>query len=463
MKKSELIFSAILVPLDFVMIVAAGLLAYALRFGETVTELRPALYELPLGEFFPLLLAVATFWLVIFALSGLYAIGANRRLVDEVVKIFFACSTGVMAIIVLVFFSRELFSSRFIILAGWLLSFGTVSLGRLAIRGLQRLLLTKGIGMRRIVLIGNGSETDRLLRALCTTPRLGYAVVERFAAFSDDVRKRLEALADVAALDAVLFADHAAPKGTTTELLAFCNDHHVTFQYTADLFEAQAAKLELSTVAGVLVIEVKRTPLDGWGKILKRTFDLMGASIAFLVTLPILLVAVAAVKLDSPGPAFVGLARIGQGGKPFTLYKIRSMVRNAQALKEQLKQYNERGDGPLFKMRDDPRITRVGKFIRKWSVDELPQFLNVLQSSMSLVGPRPHEPEEVSHYASHHRTLLAIKPGITGMAQISGRSDLSFADEARLDTYYVENWSLKLDLHILFKTPRVVLSAKSAA
>lgn len=131
-------------------------------------------------------------------------------------------------------------------------------------------------------------------------------------------------------------------------------------------------------------------------------------------------------------------------------------------MKKQLQTYNQRADGPLFKMENDPRLTSFGKIIRKWSLDELPQFFNVLLGQMSLVGPRPHEPEEVKGYQQSEKKLLAIKPGITGLAQVSGRSDLLWEEEVRLDTYYVEHWSLGLDIQILLKTPRAVLSQRSA-
>jgi len=211
------------------------------------------------------------------------------------------------------------------------------------------------------------------------------------------------------------------------------------------------------------VIELKRTPLDGWGKIFKRVFDIAFSTIALLILIPFFIVIGIIIKIDSSGPVFVKLERVGRKGKTFTLYKFRSMVVGAHGMKKELKQYNERSDGPLFKMKNDPRITRFGKFLRASSMDELPQFWNVLKSRMSVVGPRPHEPEEVSKYQKHHKTVLTIKPGITGMAQVSGRSDLNFEEEAKLDVYYVENWSMILDLQLIFRTPFALVAKRSAA
>jgi lipopolysaccharide/colanic/teichoic acid biosynthesis glycosyltransferase len=182
-----------------------------------------------------------------------------------------------------------------------------------------------------------------------------------------------------------------------------------------------------------------------------------------IILSPLFLILSLIIKIDSAGPVFAQLERIGEGGEKFVLFKFRSMIRDAHQLKKNLIALNERNDGPLFKIKNDPRITRFGRFLRKTSLDELPQLFNVIKGEMSLVGPRPHEPEEVAKYQKHHRKVLTIKPGITGLAQISGRSDLNFEEEVKLDTYYIENWSLKLDIQIIIKTPFIVLTTKSAA
>jgi lipopolysaccharide/colanic/teichoic acid biosynthesis glycosyltransferase len=177
-----------------------------------------------------------------------------------------------------------------------------------------------------------------------------------------------------------------------------------------------------------------------------------------------------AVKLDSRGPIFFSrrddgslVTRVGEGGRPFSYFKFRSMIVNSDSMRyKELADRNLRTDGPLVKIQDDPRVTRVGKIIRRWSLDELPELFLVFIGKMSLVGPRPHLPEEVAKYEHHHRKTLTIKPGITGMAQISGRSDLLFEEEVKLDVYYLENWSLLLDISILFKTPLAVLKHREA-
>ena len=209
------------------------------------------------------------------------------------------------------------------------------------------------------------------------------------------------------------------------------------------------------------MVELKRTALDGWGRIVKRLVDIIGSVLGLILLSPFFLIMAIIIKSDSEGPVFYKPKRISQN-KKFRLYKFRSMVKGAEAQKKKLLQHNERKDGPLFKMKDDPRITKVGKFIRKTRIDELPQLLNVLIGQISLVGPRPHQPDEIAHYKKHHKKVLAIKSGMTGMAQVSGSSDLSFEDEVKLDTFYIENWSLFLDLKIFLKTLVVLWRDRSA-
>ena len=175
---------------------------------------------------------------------------------------------------------------------------------------------------------------------------------------------------------------------------------------------------------------------------------------------PIFLVGAFMIKWETKGPVFVKLKRVSQG-KEFELFKFRSMIDGAEQLKPHLAMENERGDGPLFKMKDDPRITKVGRFLRSKRIDELPQILNVLRGDISLVGPRPHEPQEVARYERHHKKVLAIKSGVTGLAQISGAETLLFEEEVKLDRHYIENWSLKKDISILLKTLGILLFGKS--
>ena len=251
-------------------------------------------------------------------------------------------------------------------------------------------------------------------------------------------------------------------KDAVVELAEFCRDNRLHFLFAPTLFQTLTTNVTMDIIAGIPLIEVRHTALDGWGRVLKRTIDIVGSAMGMVVLSPLFAAVAVLVKMDSKGPVFVALPRISMG-KTFMLYKFRSMIDNAHALKGQLLDQNERKDaGPLFKMHNDPRITRIGRFLRRTRLDEFPQLYNALRGDISLVGPRPHEPEEVAQYEAHHKKLLVIKSGITGMAQISGASDLPFEEEVKLDTYYIENWSLFLDFKILLRTALTLFRDRSA-
>ncbi|MDZ7798318.1 MAG: sugar transferase [Patescibacteria group bacterium] len=462
MKKSELIFSAILIPVDYLMLLTAGLLAYYLRFETALTDIRPVFYEMSFTGYLFIILVVSLVFLIVFTLSGLYNIKGTRRSVDEYAKVFVACSAAFMLLLLVTFFQRELFSSRFIILTGYIFSIIFVSIGRFFVRLIQRSLFKKGIGVHKVLVVGQDKEADNIVKEINLYPNLGYRIVACLDNFSEENLAKAENIIKENNIDELIQAESNLAKEQVLNEIEFCNNHHIIFKYAAGLAEAQRVHLDVNAIGGVPIIEVKKTPLDGWGKIIKRFFDIVLSFLALIILLPLFLIVALAVKIDSRGPVFARLKRIGEGGRRFTLFKFRSMIKGAHAMKKDLVAMNERKDGPLFKIKNDPRITRVGRFIRKTSLDELPQLFNVLRGEMSLVGPRPHEPEEVASYEKHHRKLLAIKPGITGLAQVSGRSDLLFEEEVKLDIHYIENWSLKLDLQIILKTPFVVLSTKSA-
>lgn len=237
------------------------------------------------------------------------------------------------------------------------------------------------------------------------------------------------------------------------------------FSFVPNLFEVQRNVIELNNLKGVPVISLKNTPLDGWGKAMKRSLDIIVSSICLVITSPLFLILAIAIKLDSKGPVIYKAERCGRG-KNFQFYKLRSMYAHlsvgekygkdeAKKILEELIQVNsENRSGPLWKIKDDPRVTKVGKFIRRTKLDEIPQFYNVLKGDMSMVGPRPHVPEQVDQYKATNGRVLSIKPGIFGFTQIaqSNWPTLPFEEEIRLDTYYIENWSIWMDLGILIKS-----------
>ncbi|MDD5071605.1 MAG: sugar transferase [Patescibacteria group bacterium] len=478
MKRSELFFTFLLVPLDFLMIILAGVSAYYIRFAEFTTEIRPVIFNLPFPAYFKAVLLVAFLWVVIFAFSGLYNVKDTRGLIKEFYRVVLACSTGLVAIVILIFFRRELFDSRFIVLAGWILSIFYVSFSRALIRGLQKILFSFGVGVHKVVLVGNSQTTEVLVREFFRNKKSGYEAVKRLRGFSIDTAEELDKFIGDYRLagqkiDEIIQSDPNLSKAEILRLFDFAEERHITFKYAADLLGTKVLKTEVAEIAGIPIVEVKKTSLEGWGRIIKRIFDIILSLFFIILFSPILIITALAIKLESRGPVIYKNERVSREGI-FKVFKFRSMsiqhcvgeeyTNSERAIrfeKELIEKQNTK-EGPVYKIAADPRITKVGKFIRRWSIDELPQFFNVLFGSMSLIGPRPHQPREVAKYERHHKKVLTIKPGITGLAQISGRSDLSFEDEVKLDTYYIENWSLLFDLGILLRTPLAILRPRKA-
>ncbi len=461
MKKSELVFSAILVPLDFIMLLGAGLASYFLRTSSWVIQYRPVLFSLNLSfnKYLILLLGVSILFLAIFTLVGLYRIRNIRSLLEDFLKIVVGISAGIMVLVFYIFLSREWFNSRFLILAGWFLAISLVFLGRLLVYRFQKYLRRKyHFGVPKVLIIGKDGISRKIMQSIENNPDLGYQLA---AHLIEPDLKEIEAKKNDLGIDEIILADPNWPRQRIIELINFCEDNYLIFKFVPNLFQTLTANTSVETLGDVPVVELKRTALEGWGRINKRIIDFIGSLFGLILLSPFFVLIALIIKINSAGPVFVRLDRISQG-KKFRVYKFRSMVKNAEELKKELLPYNERKDGPLFKMKNDPRITKVGHFLRKYRIDEFPQLINVLKGEMSLVGPRPHQPDEIEKYQQHHRKVLAIKAGMTGFAQASGSSDLPFEEEIKLDTYYVENWSLLLDLKIFLKTWLILFKDRSA-
>jgi len=468
MKRTELTFTLALVPLDFLMLLAAGIVAYFSRFHPLFTTVRPVIFSLSLDQYIKIISSIALVWILIFAIAGLYS--TRRRIANEILRVALACSTSMATVFAILFFSRVFFESRFIAIAAWLLSIVFISTARVLIRLFQRLLLHAGIGIHRLILIGDSKTAKTLAEIFKKHPAFGFVVVEAFKTFDETVAERIRRLKETMGVDEIILADENASPATSLAILTFTDTEHLGFRYTADFFSSAIGRTILHTFAGIPVIEVQKTPLDGWGAIYERAFDIVGSVFLLILTLPLQIIVAAALFIEQPGrilfshlPNEEKAVCVGQNGRRFHYFKFRSMVKDAHLLRSDpnfMKKSERRG--PLFKLKDDPRVTKVGKFIRKYSLDELPEFYLVLLGRMSLVGPRPHLPEEVAQYKPTQLKVLTVRPGITGMGQVSGRADIDFDDEVRLDIHYIEHWSPLLDFIILLKTPFVVLFRKGA-
>jgi len=470
MKRTDLIFSILLVPLDFLMLVVAGLAAYFLRLTPMMRDIWPVLFEeeLPLSRYVVLLLFAAIIWIGIFALSGLYRI-KQRKLPEEMFQVVIATSLGAMTMVLVMFFRIELFNSRFIVVAAWVFAILFVILGRVFLRLLKSFLVSRfDLGIHKVLIVGDDKVSERIISEFEEKKGLGLRVFEHVPTI--DMRMIEKAVSNPR-VEEIMLSSFEYPKDQIIDLVNFCHENNLTFRFAPNIFHTITANTEIDILGGVPLIEIKRTKLDGWGRVVKRVLDVVGATVGIIVFAPVAVIIAILIKLDSPGPIFYKNRRVGPDGH-FDVYKFRSMKleyctgeeyeSHEEASKyedEVVKELNQRR-GPVFKVLNDPRRTRVGRWLERTSLDELPQFLNILRGEMSLVGPRPHMPKEVAGYLRHHKRVFNVKPGMTGLPQVSGRSDLDFDEEVRLDTYYIENWSFVLDLIIIAKTPFVLLFKK---
>jgi exopolysaccharide biosynthesis polyprenyl glycosylphosphotransferase len=460
MKKAELIFSVLLVPVDYAMLVLAGVVTYLLR-TQILSVFRPVLFSfsLPLERYMILVLVAGIIFIVVFALTGLYSLRSTRSVVEDFFKIAIASSAGIMAVIVYIFIQQSIFDSRFLVLGAWIASIFFVSLGRYLMRKLQKLLLSRyHYGTHRVMVIGEDDVSRRIVAEMQRNPAAGYLVVKQLA--NPEIGE-VKATINNPGVDEVIMANPNYPEDRVREIVDFCHENRLIFRFVPNISQTLTANFSIDTFIGVPLVELKQTRLDGWGRVAKRTLDIVGSSLGLAVLSPVFAVAAFAIKWETAGPIFVHLERISRG-RSFRLHKFRSMIRNAEALKASLLSLNERTDSPLFKMKNDPRVTGVGRVLRKYRLDELPQLWNVLAGDISLVGPRPHQPDEIAQYQKHHRRVLSIKSGITGLAQISGSSDLPFEEEVSLDTFYIENWSFFQDIKILIFTLLKLVRDRSA-
>lgn len=473
-KRSELFFSAIQVPMDAAMLLLAALSAFSIRNIPEIIALKPKLYNFPLDKYLDVIFIIIPLALLIYAMEGLYNIKVTRKFWQEAVKVFSATSIVLVIIIVTIFLKREWFSSRFIILAGWGLTVFYVTMGRYILQKIQKYLLKKkSIGVHRLLLIGRNGKMDRILNLIKKDKSLGYKIVGHIETASIRLVRELKEFRGV---DEIIICDSSLTDSEQEKLIDYCAINNISYKFIPTTL--QTAKFEAGIFNGEPIIEIRHTPLEGWGKILKRAFDIVSSTFFIIILAPLMAIVALLIKLESlfekskGGPVIYKNERIGSDGKKFNVFKFRYMKwefctnpntpegKKALAYEKELIKKLSIKKGPLYKIKNDPRKTKVGAIIERLSIDELPQFYNVFMGSMSLVGPRPHQEREVAKYNEYHRRLLTIKPGVTGMAQVSGRSDLEFEDEYKLDVFYIENWSLWQDIQICLKTVLVLFKKR---
>ncbi len=463
MKKSELYFNLISIPMDFAALAAAGIVSFYIRLNteQYVGEVK---YALDPGDFLSLMFKVIPVLLIVFGLLGLYNLRGTRRFIHEFNRIVVGISLGMLFVVVLFFFNQSIFPSRFIILAAWVLSIIFVFIGRLILKYIQEFFFSRGYGLHKLIIINGAGMEAGIIQEMLKNRSYGYNVVAELTN-TETLLTDLEELYGNHAIDEIMQANPHVEDKQNLKLVEFARNKGLQFSFVPNLFEVQRNAIELNNFKGIPVISLKNTPLDGWGKVAKRIVDILASSFCLIILSPVFMAIAVAIKLDSPGKVFYGALRAGRG-KDFRFYKFRSMYSHlsvgdgyggeeAERIRQELWKQSARGgaDGAFLKVKNDPRVTRVGRFLRKTKLDEIPQFWNILRGNMSMVGPRAHVLDEVERYRNRYRRMFSIKPGAFGLSQMAQMSwpDLPFEEEIRLNTYYIENWSIWWDIKILVK------------
>jgi exopolysaccharide biosynthesis polyprenyl glycosylphosphotransferase len=445
-------------------------LRYELQWFATVDEA----YFVPYASFIPMSLALTVVLLGIYKLSGVYNQPRGASWFDEVYRQASGTATGIILMIfVIVFFFRPFLYSRLIFFYAGVLITIFLGLSRVGKRILRNRLRKKGLGVDRLLIVGAGEVGRTVMRNIVAHPPLGYHIV---GFVDDDPDKgstnigRFKALGSTAniprlvkelVIDEVIITLPWMYHRKIVSIIAQCEREQVRVRIVPDIFQMTLSHLDVEDLGGIPMIGVREISISRGRRIFKRAVDVTVSLVGLILLLPLFLLVALAIKLDSPGPVFFRQIRVGKGEHLFACFKFRSMYKGADKEKERLRDQNE-ADGLFFKIRNDPRITPVGRFLRRTSLDELPQVFNVLMGHMSLVGPRPAPPSEVQRYQPWHKRRLEVAPGITGLWQVSGRSELTFDEMVLLDLYYIENWSPLLDLQIMLRTLPKMITGEGA-
>ena len=455
--------------LDILCIVAPVPAAYFLRDALPVHGRGPLV---PLHDYLPFLLFTLLLWVTTAWFFRVYESFRIRTVWPEVARIAKALATVALIHIAAVFVLRmheEV--SRLFFATYFALTFALLTSNRLVLRRVAHSARRHGHNLKVFAVVGSGDLARDVMQTVEEHPEWGM----QFAGHILDGQgagnakpelvlgtiAQLGQILDDNVIDEIIFAVPRERLANIEGAFRLCQEQGAAARVCLDLFNVGGPQLTMGTMDGLPMLSFSSAPTDEVALLFKRAFDVLTSVAAVLLLSPAFVVTAIAVKLDSPGPVFFRQTRVGRNGRPFRMLKFRSMHVDAEARLESLRAQNE-ASGPVFKMKDDPRVTRVGGFIRRTSLDELPQFLNVLSGEMSIVGPRPPVPAEVKQYQRWQRRRLSVKPGITCTWQVSGRSNISFDQWMKLDLEYIDTWSLWQDVQICFRTVPAVLLSRGA-
>ena len=477
-----------MVMLDAILVCFAFWLAYTVRFdiignSTLLSKLHSHLLgdagqyrRYPFTSFLPLEVGIVIGLLPLFAIRRLYMIRLTGSWFRQAWNITISSTIGMALLIAYYFvfqYSDPLVSkSRLLVPLVWISTIVVLCLARLIVSGVMSTLHRMGLGETRLLVVGSGRLGKMVMQHITANLDLGYSIVgflhDMNEAPGDFGRfKMLGTLDDIGLvirsmqIDEVIIALPSHMHHYAIRSVKMCERLGTSFKLIPDLYELSLSRIDMETIEGIPLIGIKQVSLNKAQQLVTRIVDI-GVSVAVLALgSPIWLCIGLIIRLTSSGPVIYQQERVGLNGQPFHIRKFRSMYKDADQRLAELLARNE-AQGPLFKMKDDPRITPIGKFLRRTSLDEIPQLFNVIRGEMSLVGPRPPTPREVAQYEEWQKGRLAIKPGMTGLWQGRGRSDISFDEGVLMDLYYIENWSLRLYFQILLRTVPAVLFSRGA-
>ena len=462
--KGELLIPLLQVVTDLAVIEISFLLSYWLRFYSSLTATVPVLKGFPsFAVYLVSSWVVMLVWVVLFRALHMYGARRNASRVDELYHVAGGVSLGMLVVLTGAFFYRGFSYSRLVFVLIWATSIILLGVSRVALIHYERHLHRRGRRLLNAAIVGSSKWGEHLIRNVDRRPGLGFQFVGHVGS-SAFLRERLPSLGEFEDLPRIVGAgqvwtfflapdDAEMPK--LFPLLNECSGLNVDFYLVPNLLEIMTSRVRVEELEGIPVLKIKDVAMTGWSHIFKRAFDICLSSIALLLLWPVFIVISLAILMDSRGTVFYGQERVGMDGREFRLLKFRTMSMDAESK-----------TGPVWAVKGDPRVTRVGRVLRKTSLDELPQLWNVLGGDMSLVGPRPERQyfverfrARVPKYLERHR----VKSGMTGWAQVHGlRGNAPIEERTRCDLYYVENWSLMLDIRILLMTVWAVLKGENS-
>lgn len=476
MTQKQRVFKWFMMGSDWALLMICFNLAYLIKFKSGILPPRPH----PLEPYFDFSLIVALFGMIMLHDGGLYKIKGPYNRIESLINITKALFfTIILAVLTNFVFKGTALTggiinfSRLVFLIFGIIGVLVIFLAHEVYNKIIIYIRQKGKGLIRLIMVGTSEIEQAFFRKLKANPQFGFNPVGYI--LEDDPRsenrssaeKILGKIKDIRriiaeyGIEEVALSNPKIPKEQVLDIKLTCENLGTNLTIIPNVYGMSTVPAQIYSFEGLTLFTIEERILRHWNKVLKRSMDVILSLLFLLVLSPLLTLVAILIKKDSNGPVFFRQTRLGCGEKKFTMYKFRTMITDAEKKLPELKGWNE-ADGPIFKMKDDPRVTRIGKILRKYSIDELPQLWHVLMGDMSFVGPRPCLPHEAVHFKPYSYSRFNVKPGITGFAQVNGRSDIKFEERCQLDIYYMENWSIFMDLELILRTIPVVLSGKGS-